>query len=80
MTNHFPFAHQDIHLWVNKKWINHQAMQGRGIVDIGALDPALNPRGPGALPQSDFYDLEQPRVQGYPNYSQDPQPSWHLRP
>jgi RHS repeat-associated protein len=72
-------VHDGIHLWANKKWINHQMMQGNQIVDIGAPSPALNPRGPGALPSSNYYDMEQAQVAGYSGYSQDLQPAWDLR-
>ncbi|NQD89313.1 type IV secretion protein Rhs [Paenarthrobacter sp. CM16] len=72
-------VHDGIHLWANKKWINYQMMQGHEIVDIGAPSPALNPRGPGALPASNYYDMEQAEVAGYAGYRQDPQPAWDLR-
>jgi RHS repeat-associated protein len=72
-------VHENIHLWANKKWINYQMMQGNDIVDIGAPSPALNPHGPGALPRSDFYEMERSQVGGYAGYSLDPQPSWDLR-
>jgi hypothetical protein len=55
-------------------------MQGNQIIDIGAPSPALNPRGPGALPSSNYYDMEQAQVVGYAGYSHDPQPAWDLRP
>ncbi|MDR6986383.1 RHS repeat-associated protein [Paenarthrobacter nitroguajacolicus] len=77
---HLPNSvHDGIHLWANKKWINYQMMQGHQIVDIGAPSPALNPRGPGALPSSNYYDMEQAQVAGYSGYSQDLQPAWDLR-
>lgn len=50
-------------------------MQGNPIIDIGALYP----RGPGALPSSNYYDMEQAQVAGYAGYSQDPQLAWDLR-
>jgi RHS repeat-associated protein len=78
-NKYLPNAHDAIHLWANKKWINYQMMEGRQIVDIGAPDPALNPRGPGALPSSSYYDMEQAQVAGYSGYSTDPQGSWDLR-
>ena len=58
-------------LWANKKWINYQMMEGKGLRDVGEL--------PG-MPQSDFYDLELNQVhgwnngQGYPKYELDFQP------
>lgn len=75
-----PPMHDQIHHWANKKWINYQMMQGNRIVDIGAPSPALNPRGPGALSPSDYYDMERSRVGGYASFSVDPQPAWDLRP
>ncbi|BBE21566.1 hypothetical protein MN0502_04490 [Arthrobacter sp. MN05-02] len=70
--------HDGIHLWANEKWIDYQMLQGNNIVDVGAPSPALNPRGPGALPSGSSYDMEQARVAGHPGYSRDPQPEWDL--
>jgi hypothetical protein len=49
------------------------------IVDPESPDPALNPRGLGALPSTNYYDMEQAQVVGYAGYSHDPQPPWDLR-
>ena len=77
---HLPDTmHDRIHLWANEKWINYQMKEGKGIVDIGAPSPELNPRGPGALPSSGYYDMEKAQVAGYPGYRQDIQPDWDLR-
>lgn len=54
-------------------------LEGKRIIDIGPPRPELNPRGPGALPPSDYYDLERSLVDGYPNYKEDIQPAWDLR-
>jgi hypothetical protein len=71
---HLPGMHDSIHVWANEKWINYQMMQGKAIVDVGSPDPALNPRGLGALPPGEFYDMELQQVAGYPAYRQDIQP------
>lgn len=54
-----------VDLWTNKKWINYQMMQGKGLVDIGQ---------PPGMPASEFYDMERRQVQGYSGYSKDIQP------
>ena len=77
--DHLPESmHNSVHLWANKKWINYQMMQGKGIVDIGEPAPSLNPRGKGGLPASPYYDMERRQVAGYSGYSSDFQPSWDL--
>jgi len=69
---------ESVNVWVNKKWINYQMMQGKGLVDIGAPDPALRPPGVPPLPHSPYYSMEMDQVSGYSGYSQDIQPSWNL--
>lgn len=75
-----------VDLWTNKKWINYQMNQGRGLVDIGA------PSGPSPLTgkplaPSDFYDMEHHQVSTLVGrhtaggqYQTDHQPAWDLRP
>ena len=60
-----PKVAHTVDLWVNKKWVNYQMMEGKGLTDIGE---------PPGMPKSDFYDMERKQVQGYPNYTQDLQP------
>ena len=60
-----PNYHDDIHLWVNKKWINYQMMQGRKLVDIGQPD---------GLRPSIYYDMEHEQVERYGQYILDIQP------
>jgi YD repeat-containing protein len=60
-----------VDLWVNKKWINYQMMEGNGLRDVGQV--------PG-MPRSDFYEMEKGQVAGwnngagYGNYQLDMQP------
>ncbi len=75
-----------VDLWTNKKWINYQMNQGKGLVDIGA------PSGPSPLDgkplgPSDFYDMEHHQVSSHVGrhtaggqYQTDHQPAWDLRP
>lgn len=73
-----PDLNTKFHVWANKKWIDYQMMQGKGLVDIGAPNPALRPPGVDPLGHSDYYSMELDRVSGYGGYSQDPQASWDL--
>lgn len=66
-------AHDAVHLWANKKWINYQMAQGKYLVDIGA--PAPLPGKP-ALGPSPFYEMELQQVAGYPRYSTHYMPEW----
>ncbi|WP_180936505.1 RHS repeat-associated core domain-containing protein [Nocardioides ungokensis] len=56
-----PGLQQKVDVWVNKKWINYQMMEGKNLFDVG---------GPGSLPPSDFYNMELNQVASYPHYSQ----------
>ncbi len=61
---YLPDSHAKIHLWANQKWIEYQMLEGKRIIDIGAPRPELNPRGQGALPPCDYYDLERSIADG----------------
>lgn len=73
------------HVWVNRKWLNFQVMEGKQFVDIGAPNPAIRPEGVKPLSSSAYYDAEHRllsetvgrRTLGGP-YSTDSKPSWDL--
>jgi RHS repeat-associated protein len=56
-----PGVQLNVDLWVNKKWINYQMMEGKNLFDVG---------GPSTLAPSDFYSMELQQTAGYPHYSQ----------
>lgn len=75
-----------LNVWVNKKWLNFQIMEGKQLVDIGAPHPALRPAGVPALEPSAYYDAEHAVLSGTVGrhtvggqYQVDPQPLWDLR-
>ncbi|WP_219814663.1 hypothetical protein, partial [Rathayibacter toxicus] len=71
-------AHEGLHIWANKKWINYQMRQGKDLVNIGAPDPLLRPAGVNELPTSPYYNMELEQTANYPGYRTDPQPQWNL--
>jgi hypothetical protein len=72
MDRHVPASLADrANMWVNKKWINYQMMQGKQLVDIG-MPTGTTSTGP-------YYGMELEQVKGYAGYVRDPQPANDLR-
>ncbi len=72
MDNHLPSSvSESANMWINKKWINYQMMQGKNLVDIG-MPTGTTSTGP-------YYGMELDQVNGYSGYSMDHQPANDLR-
>ena len=63
MDNHLPDSVAErANMWINKKWINYQMMEGKDLVDIGMPDGWTGGTGP-------YYGMELDQVSGYGQYS-----------